>query len=83
MIKTDSIEALKSVIDIVDVVSNYVEIKKMGANYKSPCPFHAEKTPSFVVSPNKQIYTTASAATPPGTPSNSSKNTRKSATQKR
>ncbi|MGE4399908.1 MAG: DNA primase [Campylobacterales bacterium] len=56
MIKTDSIEALKSVIDIVDVVSNYVEIKKMGANYKSPCPFHAEKTPSFVVSPNKQIY---------------------------
>ncbi len=56
MIKTDSIEALKSLIDIVDVVSNYVEIKKMGANYKSPCPFHAEKTPSFVVSPNKQIY---------------------------
>ncbi len=56
MIKADSIEALKSVIDIVDVVSNYVEIKKMGANYKSPCPFHSEKTPSFVVSPNKQIY---------------------------
>lgn len=56
MIKTESIEALKGMIDIVDVVSSYVEIKKMGANYKSPCPFHAEKTPSFVVSPNKQIY---------------------------
>ncbi|MCI4399101.1 MAG: DNA primase [Campylobacteraceae bacterium] len=56
MIKTESIEALKSMIDIVDVVSNYVEIKKMGANFKSPCPFHSEKTPSFVVSPNKQIY---------------------------
>lgn len=56
MIKTESIEALKGMIDIVDVVSSYVEIKKMGANFKSPCPFHAEKTPSFVVSPNKQIY---------------------------
>lgn len=56
MIKTDSIEALKSVIDIVDVVSSYIEIKKMGANYKSTCPFHTEKTPSFVVSPSKQIY---------------------------
>lgn len=56
MIKNESIEALKSVIDIVDVVSSYIEIKKFGANYKSPCPFHSEKTPSFVVSPSKQIY---------------------------
>lgn len=56
MIKTESIEALKSMIDIVDVVGSYVELKKYGTNYKACCPFHAEKTPSFVVSQNKQIY---------------------------
>ena len=56
MIKPESIENLKSLIDIVDVISNYVTLKKAGSNYKALCPFHAEKTPSFVVSPAKQIY---------------------------
>jgi len=56
MIDNASIESLKSSIDIVDVIGNYVELKKSGANFKANCPFHGEKTPSFVVSPTKQIY---------------------------
>ena len=56
MIDNQSIENLKNSIDIVDVIGNFIELKKAGANYKAPCPFHGEKTPSFVVSPTKQIY---------------------------
>jgi DNA primase len=56
MIKPESIENLKSIIDIVDVIGNYIQLKKEGSNYKALCPFHNEKTPSFVVSPAKQIY---------------------------
>jgi DNA primase len=50
------LEEIKSKIDIVEFISDYVPLKKSGQNYKGLCPFHAEKTPSFVVSPSKQIF---------------------------
>ncbi|SFV56068.1 DNA primase [hydrothermal vent metagenome] len=56
MIDKHSVEQLKDNIDIVDIISNYIEVKKAGANFKANCPFHGEKTPSFVISPVKQIY---------------------------
>ena len=56
MIKKKSIENLKNNLDDVDVISQFLELKKSGANFKACCPFHGETTPSFVVSPAKQIY---------------------------
>lgn len=49
-------ELIKSKVDIVDVVSSYIEIKKSGSNYKGLCPFHNEKGASFMVNQNLQIY---------------------------
>jgi DNA primase len=56
MIAKQSIENLKNHLDVVDIVSQFLELKKSGANFKACCPFHGEDTPSFVVSPQKQIY---------------------------
>lgn len=42
--------------DVVEVIRNYIPLKKTGSNFKARCPFHDEKTASFVVSPKKQIY---------------------------
>ena len=50
------LEEVKSGIDIVEFISDYVPLRKAGQNYKGLCPFHAEKTPSFMVSQIKQIF---------------------------
>ncbi len=50
------IEEVKAANDILDVVSNYVSLKRKGNNYFGLCPFHREKTPSFSVATEKQIY---------------------------
>lgn len=52
----DVVEEIKSRCNIVDVISHVVTLKKAGANHKGLCPFHKEKTPSFVVSESKQFY---------------------------
>ena len=56
MIKPDTIAKIKDEADIVDVLGDFISVKKAGSNYKANCPFHNEKTPSFVISPAKGIY---------------------------
>ncbi|AMX82864.1 DNA primase [Geobacillus subterraneus] len=55
-IPEETIEAIRRSIDIVGVIGEYVQLKKQGRNYFGLCPFHGEKTPSFSVSPEKQIF---------------------------
>ncbi len=50
------IEQIKAKIDIVDFLSEYITLKKSGRNFKAICPFHSEKTPSFIVSPERQSW---------------------------
>lgn len=52
----DNISQIKDKLDIIDVISGYIELKKSGRNYKGLCPFHGEKTPSFMVSKELQIF---------------------------
>ena len=56
MISQNTIQEILNRIDILDVVGGFVKLKRRGANYLGLCPFHNEKTPSFTVSPAKEIY---------------------------
>src|SRR5579875_3217141 len=55
-IAEEKINQIRQAVDIVEVISDYVQLKKQGRNYFGLCPFHGENTPSFSVSPDKQIY---------------------------
>ena len=55
-ISEDKITEIKNTVDIVDIISDVVTLKKTGKNYIGLCPFHSEKTPSFTVSPEKKIF---------------------------
>jgi len=52
----DEVEEIKNKLDIVEVIREYIPVKAVGANFQALCPFHHEKTPSFIISPDKQIW---------------------------
>lgn len=51
-----AIEQVLNSVDIVEVISDYLSLRKSGSNYKALCPFHRERNPSFSVSPTKQMF---------------------------
>lgn len=53
---TNQIEQIKEKLDIVQVIGSYIEVKPAGRNFKARCPFHGEKTPSFMISPDRQTW---------------------------
>src|SRR6476660_1144928 len=56
MISQETIQQIISRIDIIEIISSFIRLKKRGVNYIGLCPFHNEKSPSFTVSPSKEIY---------------------------
>ncbi len=55
-IMTSSAQEVKSRLDIIDIIGEYLKLRKVGAGYQALCPFHNEKTPSFYISPERQTY---------------------------
>lgn len=56
MIPETTLTQIQERVDIVEIVGGYVPLKRAGRSFKAPCPFHPEKTPSFIVNPDKQIF---------------------------
>ena len=56
MIDRETVDRIYAAANIVDIIGEYVTLKRKGVNYQACCPFHNEKTPSFVVSPSKGVY---------------------------
>src|SRR5215208_1550423 len=56
MISQATIQEILNRIDIIDIIGGFVKLKRRGANYLGLCPFHNERTPSFTVSPAKEIF---------------------------
>jgi DNA primase len=56
VISQNTIQQILGRLDIIDVVGNFIKLKRRGSNYLGLCPFHNEKTPSFTVSPSKELY---------------------------
>jgi DNA primase len=56
LIAEEKINQIRQAVDIVEIIGDYVQLKKQGRNYFGLCPFHGENTPSFSVSPDKQIF---------------------------
>src|SRR5260370_18597805 len=55
-VKQDAVQGIKDRVELVDMISEHLRLQKAGRDLKGLCPFHQEKTPSFYVSPEKQLY---------------------------
>ena len=56
MIDRETIDRIYAAANIVEIIGDYVTLRRKGVNYQACCPFHNEKTPSFVVSPSKGVF---------------------------
>src|SRR3990170_1500142 len=52
----DDVENIKAKVDLIEVIASYLPLKKSGRNFSALCPFHGEKTPSFMVSAERQVF---------------------------